>query len=210
MSQNWCNGGRLLYLNTSFACFVSGRHPGALSPFLSTTTYFTWSSIYHTDCCSLTSCTDPGWYWTCCAQLVIERVLRSLSLNVFCAACHWTCFAQLVIERVLRSLSLNVFCAACHWTCFAQLVSEQRLCVVNAAPCEITHVMEITADYRTGFTDKMRIKYRWSSSFFVNSGFGPKFVEHVHMNMWHHWRTSNRGPWLKVLLKVKRLKNMMN
>ncbi len=41
---------------------------------------------------------------------------------------------------------------------FAQLVSEQRLCVVNAAPCEITHVMEITADYRTGFTDKMRIK----------------------------------------------------
>ncbi len=43
---------------------------------------------------------------------------------------------------------------------FAQLVSEQRLCVVNVAPCEITHVMEITADYRTGFTDKMRIKYR--------------------------------------------------
>ncbi len=43
---------------------------------------------------------------------------------------------------------------------FAQLVSEQRLCVVNAAPCEITHVMEIYRDYRTGFTDKMRIKYR--------------------------------------------------
>ncbi len=42
---------------------------------------------------------------------------------------------------------------------FAQLVSEQRLCVVNAAPCEIMHVMEITTDYRTGFTDKMRIKY---------------------------------------------------
>ncbi len=37
---------------------------------------------------------------------------------------------------------------------FAQLVSEVRLCVVNAAPCEIT------ADYRTGFTDKMCIKYR--------------------------------------------------
>ncbi len=43
---------------------------------------------------------------------------------------------------------------------FAQLVSEQRLCVVNAASCEITHMMEITADYRTGFTDKVRIKYR--------------------------------------------------
>ncbi len=43
---------------------------------------------------------------------------------------------------------------------FVQLVSEQRFCVVNAAPCEITQVMEITADYRTGFTDKMRIKYR--------------------------------------------------
>ncbi len=43
---------------------------------------------------------------------------------------------------------------------FVQLVSEQRLCVVNAAPCEIMHVMEITADYRIGFTDKMRIKYR--------------------------------------------------
>ncbi len=42
---------------------------------------------------------------------------------------------------------------------FAQLVSEQRLCVVKAAPCDITRVMEITADYRTGFTDKMRIKY---------------------------------------------------
>ncbi len=36
---------------------------------------------------------------------------------------------------------------------FAQLVSEQRLCVVNAAPCEITHVMEITADYTIGSTD---------------------------------------------------------
>ncbi len=42
---------------------------------------------------------------------------------------------------------------------FVQLVSEQWLCVVNAAPCDITHVMDITADYRTGFTDKMRIKY---------------------------------------------------
>ncbi len=41
---------------------------------------------------------------------------------------------------------------------FAQLVSEQRLFVVNAAPCEITQVMEITADYRTGFTDKMCIR----------------------------------------------------
>ncbi len=41
----------------------------------------------------------------------------------------------------------------------AHLVSEQRLGVVNAAHCEITHVMEITADYRTGFTDKMRIRY---------------------------------------------------
>ncbi len=43
---------------------------------------------------------------------------------------------------------------------FAQLVIEQWLCVVNAAQYEITHVMAFTADYRTGFTDKMRIKYR--------------------------------------------------
>ncbi len=43
---------------------------------------------------------------------------------------------------------------------FAQLVSEQRHCVVNAAPCEIMHLMEITADNGTGFTDKMRFKYR--------------------------------------------------
>ncbi len=43
---------------------------------------------------------------------------------------------------------------------FAQLVSEHRLYVVNEAPCEIKHVMEITADYRTGFTDKMHIRYR--------------------------------------------------
>ncbi len=43
---------------------------------------------------------------------------------------------------------------------FVQLVSEQRLCVVNTAPCEITHMMGITADYRPGFTDKMRIRYR--------------------------------------------------
>ncbi len=47
-----------------------------------------------------------------------------------------------------------------HTGLLVQLVSEQRSCVVNAAPCEITHVMEITADYRTGFTDKMRIRYR--------------------------------------------------
>ncbi len=43
---------------------------------------------------------------------------------------------------------------------FVQLVSEQRLCVVNAAPSEITNMMGITTDYRTGFTDKMCIKYR--------------------------------------------------
>ncbi len=47
-----------------------------------------------------------------------------------------------------------------HTGLLVQLVSEQRSCVVNAALCEITHVMEITADYRTGFTDKMRIRYR--------------------------------------------------
>ncbi len=35
---------------------------------------------------------------------------------------------------------------------FAQLVSE-------CSKCCSTHMMEITADYRTGFTDKMRIKY---------------------------------------------------
>ncbi len=43
---------------------------------------------------------------------------------------------------------------------FAKFVSETTALCVNAAPCEITHVMEITADYRTSFTDKMRIKYR--------------------------------------------------
>ncbi len=31
--------------------------------------------------------------------------------------------------------------------------------MVNTALCEITHVMEMTADYRTGFTDKMRIMH---------------------------------------------------
>ncbi len=40
---------------------------------------------------------------------------------------------------------------------FAQLVSEQWLCVCSK--CCSTHMMEITADYRTGFTDKMCIKY---------------------------------------------------
>ncbi len=34
------------------------------------------------------------------------------------------------------------------------------ICVVNAAPCEIKHVIEITTDYKTDFTDKMRITYR--------------------------------------------------
>ncbi len=43
---------------------------------------------------------------------------------------------------------------------FAYLVSEQRHCVVNAAPCEITQIMEMMADYRASFTDKMRIRYR--------------------------------------------------
>ncbi len=43
---------------------------------------------------------------------------------------------------------------------FVQLVCEQRLCMVTAAPCEIMHVIEINADNRTGFTVKMRIKYR--------------------------------------------------
>ncbi len=58
-----------------------------------------------------------------------------------------------------HTLSLSLSLSHTHQPGFANLVSEQRLCVVNAAPCEITHMMEITADYRTGFTDKMRIKY---------------------------------------------------
>ncbi len=33
-------------------------------------------------------------------------------------------------------------------------------CVVNAAPCEIKHVIEITTDYKTDFTVEMRITYR--------------------------------------------------
>ncbi len=54
------------------------------------------------------------------------------------------------------------------------------------------------------------VPWCWSSPCFVNSGFDLEFVEHVHMNVWHHWRTANHEPWLKVLLKVKRLKNMVN
>ncbi len=64
----------------------------------------------------------------------------------------------------VHSVTIHIFrCEGCdgHYKRgFAQLVSEQRLCVVNAASCEIMHVMEITSDYRTGFTDKMRIRYR--------------------------------------------------
>ncbi len=54
------------------------------------------------------------------------------------------------------------------------------------------------------------VPWCWSSTFFVNSGFDPEFVEHLHMNVWHHWQTANHEPWLKVkgFLKVKRLKNM--
>ncbi len=40
---------------------------------------------------------------------------------------------------------------------FALLVSELRLCVVNAAPSE-SRWWRFTADYRTGFTDKMRME----------------------------------------------------
>ncbi len=43
---------------------------------------------------------------------------------------------------------------------FAQVVREQQLCVVNAATCKITHMMKILSDYRTGFTDKIHIRYR--------------------------------------------------
>ncbi len=49
-------------------------------------------------------------------------------------------------------------CMISHGAAF--IVSDQWLCAVNAALCEIMHMMEITADYRTGFTDKMRIRYR--------------------------------------------------
>ncbi len=37
------------------------------------------------------------------------------------------------------------------------------------------------------------VPWCWSSTFFVNSGFDPKFVEHVLMNVWHHWRTANHN-----------------
>ncbi len=37
-----------------------------------------------------------------------------------------------------------------------------------------------------------------ASTFFVNSGFDPEFVERVHMNVRHHCRTANHEPWLKV------------
>ncbi len=50
----------------------------------------------------------------------------------------------------------------------------------------------------------------WSSAFSVNSGFDPEFVEHDHIYVWHHWGTANHEPWLKVMLNVKILKNMMN
>ncbi len=44
----------------------------------------------------------------------------------------------------------------------------------------------------------------------LNLSFDPEFVDHVYMNVWHHWQTANHEPRLKVLLKVKKLKNMMN
>ncbi len=37
------------------------------------------------------------------------------------------------------------------------------------------------------------VPWSWSSTFFVNSGFDPEFVEHVHMNEWHQWRTANHN-----------------
>ncbi len=38
------------------------------------------------------------------------------------------------------------------------------------------------------------VPWCWSSSFLVNAGFDPEFVEHMHMNV----RTANHEPWLKV------------
>ncbi len=83
---------------------------------------------------------------------------------------HWAYRNTKSPSPAFKTLQQLIHRAVVHWQAaqiqvdneggFAQLVSEQRLCVVNAAPCEITHMMEITADYRTGFTDKVRIKYR--------------------------------------------------
>ncbi len=70
---------------------------------------------------------------------------------------------------------------------------------------------ELQDSFRVDQTTPIRLcwyhlPWYWSSTFFVNSGFDPEFV---HMNVWHHWRTANHKPWLKDLLKVKRMKNVM-
>ncbi len=68
--------------------------------------------------------------------------------------------------------------------------------MINAAPCEITHVMEITADYRTGFTDKMRIKYRMRyivQPYFYHTCLKPK-SDTVHL-----WGQYNLGEKNKFL-----------
>ncbi len=78
----------------------------------------------------------------------------------------WYLMHILSLKPVLYSAVISITCVISlaaqihiHYQhASAQLVKDQGFCVVNAAPCEIMHVMEITADYRTGFTDKMQIK----------------------------------------------------
>ncbi len=71
----------------------------------------------------------------------------------------------------------------------------------NAGACTIIQSTQIQI-YRISFEltkpNHSMVPWCWSSAFFVNSGFDPEFVEHVHMNVWHHWRTANHEPWLKV------------
>ncbi len=50
------------------------------------------------------------------------------------------------------------------------LMREQWLCVVNAAPCEITHMMEITADYRPALLTRFALNIACDISCRPNSG----------------------------------------
>ncbi len=111
--------------------------------------------------------------------------------------------------------------SSCSFYCSAELIFWNQRCQLNmllsiaenwkdqeifkAGACT-TMVDEQTQCYRISFkltkpnhsNPALLVPWCWSWTFFVNSGFDPEFVEHVHMNVWHHWRTANHEPWLKV------------
>ncbi len=69
-----------------------------------------------------------------------------------------------------------------------------------------TFWVDKTKPLQSGFVGPMKLLINFLCQVRVD----PVFVEHEQMYVWHHWRTANHEPWLKVLLKVKRLKNMIN